>query len=227
MFMTGNAIAASIYDANFSSTVLQNQEQTARLSDDGSWIEIGPTLFAYDEWAKAGLYCPDLGRMREYRLKRIIKGLNLRDLGGILLFDPVSIRYACDITQNQLWNGHNTFRACLVCADGYMVLWEQRGRKSASRVDSLVDEIRCGSSFSFKAKGSRSKEEAAKFADQVEDILTHHAGCNRRLAVDNIPISGFVALEEKLLDVSDGEELMDRACAIKGEDEILALRCAL
>ncbi|MBL4891754.1 MAG: aminopeptidase P family protein [Rhizobiaceae bacterium] len=225
--MTGSAISMSNSETNFSDTVLQNQMQTAKLSDDGSWIEIGPTQFAYDGWAQVGLVHPDLGRMREYRLQRIVRGLNQRDLAAILLFDPVSIRYACDITQNQLWNGHDTFRACLVCADGHMVLWEQRGRKSASRINSLVNEIRSGSCFSFKSTGARCEEGAAKFAGQIEEILQHHAGCNRRLAVDNIPIAGFVALEDKLIDISNGEELMHRARAIKGEDEILAMRCAL
>lgn len=225
--MTGNAFSVSISDANFSDTILQNQAQTAKLFDDGSWIEIGPTQIAYDEWALAGFSYPNLDRMREYRLQRIVRGLNQRDLAGILLFDPVSIRYACDITQMQLWNGHSTFRACLVCADGHMVLWEQRGRKSASRTNSLVNEIRSGSCFSYKSTGARCKEGAAKFADEVEQILQHHAGCNRRLAIDNIPIAGFVALEDKLIDISNGEELMERARAIKGEDEILAMRCAI
>ncbi|MFK5978467.1 MAG: Xaa-Pro peptidase family protein [Rhizobiaceae bacterium] len=225
--MTGDTLAAPASGANFSDAILQNRIQAAKLSDDDSWIEIGPTQLAYDEWAQAGLAFPDLDRMRKYRLQRIVHGLNQRDLAGILLFDPISIRYACDITQNQLWNGHDTFRACLVCADGHMVLWEQRGRKSASRINSLVSEIRSGGCFSYKSIGAGSMDGAAKFAGQIEQILQQHVGTNRRLAVDNIPIAGFIALEDKLIDISNGEELMQRARAIKGKDEILAMRCAL
>ncbi len=30
----------------------------------------------------------------------------------------------------QLWNTHNPFRAVLLCADGYMVIWDYKTRPS-------------------------------------------------------------------------------------------------
>ena len=95
--------------------------------DDNNRIEIGPTPMAYEEWAMAGLQCPDLPAMRQYRLDRIVAGLIERNLDAVLLFDPLSIRYATDTTHMQLWNAHNPFRACMVTADGYMILWEYGG----------------------------------------------------------------------------------------------------
>ena len=85
--------------------------------DDNNRIEIGPTPMAYAEWAEAGLQCPDLPAMRQYRLDRIVAGLIERDLDAVLLFDPLSIRYATDTTHMQLWNAHNPFRACMVTTD--------------------------------------------------------------------------------------------------------------
>ena len=83
-------------------------------------VEIGPTQLAYNEWAAAGLILPDLPAMRAFRHKRLVDAVNTRGFGGILMFDPLNIRYATDSTNMQLWNTHNAFRACLVCADGYM-----------------------------------------------------------------------------------------------------------
>ncbi len=190
-------------------------------------IEIGPTQLAYDEWEKVGLQCPDLPLMRQYRLDRIVKGLVERNLDGVLLFDPLSIRYATDTTHMQLWNGHNPFRACLVTTDGNMVLWEYGGLKYMSEYNPLVSEVRSGASFFYFATAQRTEEKAGAFAGQILELLKQRAGSGRRLAVDKIQIAGLRALEALSIEVEDGEELMERTRAIKGPDEILAMRCAI
>jgi Xaa-Pro dipeptidase len=53
-----------------------------------------------------------------------------------------------------------------------------------------------------------------------------HAGSNRRLAVDKIMVHGLRALERKGFEVLEGEEVTERTRAMKGPDEILAMRCA-
>ena len=79
-------------------------------------MEIGPTQLAFAEWAEAGLQLPNLQALRAFRHARLVDGVNTRDYGGILMFDPLNIRYSTDSTNMQLWNTHNAFRACLVCA---------------------------------------------------------------------------------------------------------------
>ena len=64
--------------------------------NDNDRVEIGPTQLAFGEWAAAGLALPNLERMREFRWKRLVKGVMDRGYGGILLFDPLNIRYAAD-----------------------------------------------------------------------------------------------------------------------------------
>jgi len=195
--------------------------------DDNDRLEIGPTRLAYGEWADAGLTCPDLPCMRQHRLDRIVASLAARDLAGVLLFDPLSIRYATDTTHMQLWNAHNPFRACLVTADGHMILWEYGGYKYMSEYNPLVREVRAGASFFYFATGQRTEEKAELFAHTISDILHEHAGTNRRLAVDKIQIAGLRALDEIGVIVEDGEELMELTRAIKGPDEIFAMRCAM
>ena len=67
---------------------------------------------------------PNVPRMREHRWKWLTKAIVDRGWGGILMFDPLNIRYATDSTNMQLWNTHNPFRAVLLCTDGYMVIWD-------------------------------------------------------------------------------------------------------
>ncbi|WP_395540399.1 dimethylsulfonioproprionate lyase DddP [Neotabrizicola sp. sgz301269] len=201
-----------------------------RLADgspnDNDRVEIGPTQLAFAEWAAAGLTPPDLTAMRTHRWQRLTQALVDRDYGGLLMFDPLNIRYATDTTNMQLWNSHNPFRAVLLCADGHMVIWEYKQAPFLVTFNPLVKELRSGASFFYNVCGDRTSEDASSFAEQVDEVMRAHAGSNRRLAVDKIMVAGLRALERKGFEVLEGEEVTERTRAIKGKDEILAMRCA-
>ncbi len=196
------------------------------LANDNDRMEIGPTLLAYAEWEKAGLSLPNLERMRQYRLDRLVGQVVKNDMGGLLMFDPLNIRYATDSTNMQLWNTHNPFRAALVCADGYMVIWDYKNAPFLSEFNPLVRERRSGASMFYFATGDKTQAAASGFAAQVDDLLKEHGDGNRRLAVDKIMISGLRALEAAGFEVHEGEDLTEHARAIKGADEILAMRAS-
>jgi Xaa-Pro aminopeptidase len=189
-------------------------------------VEIGPTQLAFAEWQAAGLTPPNLEKMREYRWRRLTEGLVARDYGGLLMFDPLNIRYATDTTNMQLWNTHNPFRAVLLCADGHMVIWEYKNSPFLVTFNPLIREIRSGATFFYNSTGDRGADAATGFAAQVEEIMRAHAGTNRRLAVDKIMIAGLRALERRGFEVMEGEEVTERVRAVKGPEDIAALRCA-
>ena len=110
--------------------------------NDNDRVEIGPTQLAFGEWEAAGLVLPNLAKMREYRWKRLTQHIVDRDYGGLLIFDPLNIRYATDTTNMQLWNTHNPFRAVLICADGYMVIWDYKNAPFLADFNPLVRENR-------------------------------------------------------------------------------------
>ena len=163
--------------------------------NDNDRVEIGPTQLAFAEWQAAGLTPPDLDRMRDYRWRRLTEALVARDYGGLLMFDPLNIRYATDTTNMQLWNTHNPFRAVLLCADGHMVIWEYKNSPFLVTFNPLIKEIRSGATFFYNSTGDRGADAATGFAAQVDEIMRAHAGTNRRLAVDKIMIAGLRALE--------------------------------
>ncbi|NRA99090.1 MAG: aminopeptidase P family protein [Rhodobacteraceae bacterium] len=195
--------------------------------NDPDRIEIGPTALAYGEWAAAGLELPDLQAMRRYRWERLVNHIIARDYGGVLMFDPLNIRYATDSTNMQLWNTHNPFRAVLVCADGYMVIWDYKNSPFLSSFNPLVREARSGADLFYFDRGDKAGHQAGIFAAEVKDLIAQHGGGNRRLAVDKVMLHGLRALEAQGFEVMEGEELTEKARSIKGPDEIKAMRCAV
>ncbi len=189
-------------------------------------VEIGPTQLAYGEWQAAGLVLPDLIAMRAFRHKRLVDAVNTRGWGGILMFDPLNIRYATDSTNMQLWNTHNPFRACLVCADGHMVLWDYKNAPFLADFNPLVKEKRSGASMFYFSTGDKTDDAAGGFTAEVRDLIVEHSGDNMVLGVDKIMVAGLRGLERVGFTVEEGEVLTEHARSIKGPDEILAMRCA-
>lgn len=195
--------------------------------NDNDRVEIGPTDLAFREWAARGLTAPDMPRLRQYRLNRLLKALAERDCGGLLMFDPLNIRYATDTTNMQIWTMHNPARACFVSAGGHVALWDFHGCDHLSAHLPLVSELRHGASFFYFESGDRTEEHAAQFTAEVDDLLRTHAGGNRRLAVDRIEIPGQRALEALGIEIRNGLELTEHARVIKDDNELNAMRCAI
>jgi len=195
--------------------------------DDNDRVEIGPTDLAFAEWEALGLEIPHLDTMREFRLQRLVQELQARDYGGIVLFDPLNIRYATDSTNMQLWITHNPARACFVSADGYIVLFDFHSCEHLSDHLPLVKERRHGASFFYFESAHRGEEHAMHFAKNIDELMRSHSGKNRRLAVDKIEISGLRALEKMGFEVFEGQAVTEEARVIKGVDEIKAMRCSI
>lgn len=195
--------------------------------NDGNRVEIGPTDLAYEEWAALGLTLPNIPQLRDYRLSRLVAELNARDYAGVLMFDPLNIRYASDTSNMQIWVMHNFCRACLVLADGYMVLWDFHGCDFLSAHLPLVKEVRHGADFFYMDAAQRAEERAIPFAAEVDAIVRAHAGGNRRLAVDKLELAALWALEKQGLEIKIGQEVTEHARKVKDANELNAMRCAI
>ena len=194
--------------------------------NDKDRVEIGPTQLAFREWEAAGLALPDLAEMRRYRWRRLTDHVVARDYGGLLLFDPLNIRYATDSTNMQLWNTHNPFRALLLCADGHMVLWDYKNAPFLSGFNPLVREVRSGADLFYFDRGDKVDVAADAFSNELRELVAEHGGGNMRLAVDKIMLHGLRALERHGFEIMEGEEVTEKARSVKGPDEIRAMRCA-
>ena len=195
--------------------------------DDNNRVEIGPTGLAFSEWAAAGLTAPDIPALREYRLARLQEQIRAHDCAGLLLFDPLNIRYATDTTNMQLWIAHNAARACYVPPEGKMVLWDFHNCEHLSAHLPLVGEVRHGASFFYFETGNRTADAARHFVDEVISLMRQYGGDNRRLAVDKIEHVGYANLIQQGVEVLEGQMLTEHARSIKNENELHAMRCAI
>ncbi len=195
--------------------------------NDNDRVEIGPTALAFDEWQSAGITPPDIPALRVYRLLRLQEQIRKHDCAGLLLFDPLNIRYATDCTNMQLWIAHNPARAVFVPPEGKMILWDFHNCEHLSAHLPLIGELRGGASFFYFETGDQTAAAARGFAKQIIDIMATHAGANKRLAVDRIEHVGYAALCDLGVTVLEGQVLTEHARSIKNDNELNAMRCAI
>ena len=169
----------------------------------------------------------DLDAVRLYRLGRIREQLELHDYAGILLFDPVNVRYATDSTNMQIWCAHYETRCALVMTDGPVVLFEYSDLPHLSEPLPTIDEVRVMSVFYYFAAGEHAEKRAAQFSEQIDEFVTGHGGGNRRLAIDRLSHLGVDAIRSRGITVFDGQEVTEVARSIKSFDEILLMQASI
>ena len=87
--------------------------------------------------------------------------------------------------------------------------------------------MRHGASFFYFESGSRTDEHARVFVDQILSLMEEYGGKTKRLAVDKIEKSGYAALSERGVTLLDGQALSEQARAIKNDNELAAIVCAI
>lgn len=204
----------------------------ARIRPDASiaplnWHTLGPGEPALGEWAAAGLSLPDMDAVRDYRFRRVLSKLHEFDYGGIVLFDPLNVRYATSSTNMQLWITHNKSRYAFIGADGYCVIFEFSHADYLSDPFLVVSEVRPATDWYYFAAGDTYDAKAKRWAAEITELLQGHGGGNLRLAVDSLNPEGVHHLTEMGVSVENGEEVMELARCIKHPEEIRAMRCAI
>lgn len=192
-----------------------------------NWHTLGPGEPALSEWAASGLELPNLEVIREYRLGRVRERLVEFDYAGIVLFDPINIRYATSSTNMQVWITHNASRYAFIGADGYVVLFEFSSADYLSDPFPLIDEVRPVTDWYYFAAGNTFEAKAKRWADEIGELVRLHGGGNIRLAADSLNPEGVHHLAELGITIHNGEEVMELARMIKDPEEVKAMRCAI
>ena len=194
---------------------------------DQTRVGLGPGELALTEWAQLGLDLPDLPAIRHYRLERVRAQLRKFDYAGIVVSDPLNVRYATDSSNMQVWTLHNNVRYCFIATDGPVILFDFKRVEHLSQHLDLIDEVRPAQMWIYMAAGERVPQFADQWAAELADLVRQHGGGNRRLAVDRVNPEGLSALEQEGLSIENGEEVMELARVIKSDEEIKAMRCAV
>ncbi|MEM7342769.1 MAG: Xaa-Pro peptidase family protein [Chloroflexota bacterium] len=203
-----------------------SDETLARISALNAHV-LGPGSLAVSEWEAAGLRQPDLDSIRRYRLERLRMMLRRYDYAGIVLYDPINIRYAVDSTNMQVWITHNANRYVFVATDGPVILFDYHGAEHLSAHLDLIDELRSATAWYYLIAGDRFEEQANKWAAEIADLVHRYGGGNTRLALDRCNPEGSDALSQAGISVQNGEEVMELTRVIKSDEEIVAMCCAI
>lgn len=165
-----------------------------------------------------------LVKARGYRKQRLVDELCRHDCAAILLYDPVNIRYALDVSNMQVWMTHNPSHYAVVCADGHAIDFEYGKSEHVAKGYETVDEVRTATSWFYFASGDRTAERVEAWADEIADILKERGGGNRRLAVDKLEPLGVEALKRRGVMLVEGQQITEHARCIKSADEIELMR---
>ena len=165
-----------------------------------------------------------LDNARTYRLARFREQIEQHDVAGLLLYDPINIRYAFDSSNMQVWTGHNPIRYAMILANGPAILWEFKGCDHVNDGLTGIDELRTSISWMFMTKGDKANVEVNRWADEIADLIGAYGGGNKRIAIDRIDGAGLHALESRGCTFVDGAMLTETARSIKSNDEIELMR---
>ncbi|MGI8896453.1 MAG: M24 family metallopeptidase, partial [Casimicrobiaceae bacterium] len=177
-----------------------------------------------DKPLKSPLPLATLKKARAYRKQRLVEKLREHDCAAILLYDPVNIRYALDISNMQLWTTHNAANYAVVGADGYAIAFEFGKSEHVAKGFETVDEVRTAMSWFYFSAGTRLLERLEKWADEVAAIVRERGGGNMRLAVDKMEPLGVDALRKRGITLVEGQELTEHARKIKSPEELDLMR---
>ena len=166
-------------------------------------------------------------RLRSDRLARISRLLAESELGALLCFDMTNIRYIT-ATHIGTWAQDKLNRFCLLPQDDQPIMWDFG---SAARHHQLYnpwlgeERSRAGISTlrgAMAPEAGRAENVAAKIRAELaeRDLLAEPVG------VDAVEPAVLFALQAAGIEVVDGQQLMQEARVIKGEDEITLLNTA-
>jgi len=169
----------------------------------------------------------NIDTVRRYRLERIQQQLRKHDYAGILLFDQLNCRYACDATNMQVWCSHYETRCVFIATDGPLILFDYGDYPHLAEGISTIDEYRVNSSFYYFTAGNRSREKAEIFADNIADLVHSHGAGNKRLAIDRLSYTGCEPLLNRGISIHDGLEVLELARVIKSSEELVLMQQAI
>jgi Xaa-Pro aminopeptidase len=177
-----------------------------------------------DKPLKSPIPLATLKQARAYRKGRIVEKLREHDCAAILLYDPVNIHYALDVSNMQVWVAHNAANYAVVGADGYAIAFEYGKSEHLAKGLETVDEVRTAVPWFYFSAGTRLLERLEKWADEIAAIVRERGGANMRLAVDKMEPLGVDALRKRGITLVEGQELTEHARKIKSPEELELMR---
>ncbi len=164
----------------------------------------------------------DLERLRGDRLRKVQAEMRVRDIGALLLTDPINIRYVTGISVMPLWSATNLAHYVLVPAEGSPVVFEFARAKF--RAEEFFSDVRNAHYWQARFAEGMASQRSGDWAAEIETTLTGWGTKDSRLGVDSLDFHGFTALQNRGLRLTDADDPIEAARIIKTGDEIELLK---
>jgi Xaa-Pro aminopeptidase len=166
----------------------------------------------------------DVARLKRERLARLRAEMTKADLGAVLLYDPINIRYATGTLDSSAGFGvHSYYRYALIPREGRPIVFG--GLDETLAGDAALD-VREGRTWDFFPCGRSVDEAARRWAAELAAILGQLGLSRERLGIDRLDFTGFDALRAQQVRLADARVPLERARAVKTPDELVLIRQA-
>ena len=171
-------------------------------------------------WTEGLLPPPDVDfeRLGDYRLGRIRHELANRGIAAAVLNDPISLQYAIDFDEYQLYQTRIATFSALIPGEGSVKL-----HGAYNRGYPLVDEYADCLNLTTFDGGLDLTDRARRYAEELRRQFGRYA----RIAIERPDVVLVRALEEQGLEVIDARPCVDKARSIKSDDEVGLIKHAI
>jgi Xaa-Pro dipeptidase len=163
----------------------------------------------------------DMKKLRAYRLGRVRQELKRRGIAACLLFDPINIRYATGRRDAPLFMMHVSSGYLFLAVEGPVVLFGHSAEPDIGL--ETIDEIRPQIELSHFLAGERTEINIQRWSHEIADLALRHCGSGSLIAVDRCDLRAAAALGHRGLKLTDAQEALERARAIKAPEEVACM----
>ncbi|MGI9521574.1 MAG: M24 family metallopeptidase [Hyphomicrobiaceae bacterium] len=169
----------------------------------------------------------DQRAVRAYRLARVRAEMTKRNIAALILNDPVNIRYATGTRNMQIFTSRNSPSRYLLLTLTAAILYEFTGCMHLADGIETISELRPAITASFVASGPGIAERERHWAKEMAATLVELIGQTERVGMERFNAGAAIALAAEGIEICDAQEAVERARAIKSEDELTCIRASI
>ena len=169
----------------------------------------------------------DMQAVRSYRLSRVREEMKKRDIGALIVSDPVNIRYTTGTRNMQIFSSRNAPSRYLLVTDARTILYEFTGCQHLADGFETVDEVRPAMTASFVAAGPDISARERAWAKEILSVITELVGINTIIGIERMNAGAALALAELGAKLVDAQEPIEMARCIKSAEEIKCVVASL
>ncbi len=169
----------------------------------------------------------DLKAVRLYRLTRVRSEMQKRNIGALILSDPVNIRYATGTRNMQVFTARNSASRYLLLTEHDSILYEFTGCFHLADNYETITEVRAAMTASFVAAGQGITQQEQNWASDMLNTIEGLVGKGAIVGIERMNAGAAISLSKLGVNLVDAQEAVEMARCIKSDEEIKCVIASL